>query len=255
MRDDLDPPLPHLTLLLTIQTLLMSGYHVETLPKDPVPRRNRGVSSPPVSSRPSSEPPTGNLSGIKAQRLNTVASVSSPHLQNPEALERDTRDSSSSSSSSPSSSSTDASNPRACYADQRIKHKPEARDISPHSLATMSTTKYTQELDRERREPMIAKKSDSSRSTKENSIRQKLRTYEAVLALSEGYMPTTEQITAWARYALRASGVLDSRDRRLSAQGRGFVRDVRAWIEAVVELGLSKNVCFCVRAIFYEASG
>lgn len=89
---------------------------------------------------------------------------------------------------------------------------------------------------------MVAKQHDHSRSTKENSIRQKLRTYEAVLALSEGYMPTTDQITAWARYALRASGVLDSRDRRLSTQGRGFVRDVRAWVEAVVELGLSKNV-------------
>lgn len=90
---------------------------------------------------------------------------------------------------------------------------------------------------------MIVRKNDPSRSTKENSIRQKLRTYEAVLALSEGYMPSTEQTTAWARYALRASGVLDARDRRLSAQGRGFVRDVRAWIEAVVELGLNKNVC------------
>lgn len=111
----------------------------------------------------------------------------------------------------------------------------------------MSATKYVQDLDRERREPMVAKQDDSSRSTKENSIRQKLRTYEMVLALSEGYMPTTDQITAWARYALRASGVLDSRDRRLSTQGRGFVRDVRAWVEAVVELGLSKNVRSCVQ--------
>lgn len=101
---------------------------------------------------------------------------------------------------------------------------------------------------------MIARKNDPSRTTKENNIRQKLRTYEAVLALSEGYMPSTEQATAWARYALRASGVLDSRDRRLSGQGRGFVRDVRAWIEAVVELGLNKNVCFCVQVIFYEAA-
>lgn len=100
---------------------------------------------------------------------------------------------------------------------------------------------------------MVAKRNDSSRSTKESSIRQKLKTYEAVLALSEGYMPTTEQITAWARYALRASGVLDARDRRLSTQGRAFVRDVRAWVEAVVELGLSKNVRFCMQVISYEA--
>lgn len=100
---------------------------------------------------------------------------------------------------------------------------------------------------------MVAKQHDPSRSTKENSIRQKLRTYEAILALSEGYMPATEQITGWARYALRASGVLDSRDRRLSTQGRAFVRDVRAWVEAVVELGLNKNVGFSVQVIFCEA--
>lgn len=55
-------------------------------------------------------------------------------------------------------------------------------------------------------------------------------------------MPSTEQATAWARYALRASGVLDSRNRRLSVQGRGFVRDLRAWVEAIVEVGVSKNV-------------
>lgn len=57
-------------------------------------------------------------------------------------------------------------------------------------------------------------------------------------------MPTTEQLAQWARYVLRTSSVLDSRNRRLSSQGRAFIRDVRAWIEAVVELGLSKNVSF-----------
>lgn len=88
----------------------------------------------------------------------------------------------------------------------------------------------------------MANPSDPSRAQKEAAIRSKLRTYEALLAVKEGYMPSTEQATAWARYALRASGVLDSRNRRLSVQGRGFVRDLRAWVEAVVEVGLNKNV-------------
>lgn len=110
----------------------------------------------------------------------------------------------------------------------------------------MSTqTKDVQVLDNERHEQIVAKRSDPSRVTKESNVRQKLRTYEALMALSEGYMPTTEQMTAWARYALRASGVLDSRNRRLSSQGRGFVRDVRAWVDAVIGLGLGKNVGFC----------
>lgn len=233
MRDSLDPAPPDPTLL----TLLMSEHHIKPLPKDTVPRRKRGISSPPAPSGPTSE----STDLRETSQDQKVPSVSSPHLQNPEVLDRDTRNPFSSSSSSPSSSSTDTSNPRAHYVDQSTKHKPET--LSPYSQPSkMSTSKYVQDLDRERREPMVAKQHDPSRSTKENSIRQKLRTYEAILALSEGYMPTTEQTTGWARYALRASGVLDSRDRRLSTQGRAFVRDVRAWIEAVVELGLNKNV-------------
>ncbi|KAG0132129.1 hypothetical protein HOY82DRAFT_304307 [Tuber indicum] len=105
----------------------------------------------------------------------------------------------------------------------------------------MSAT-TAKDLDRSQREPLVANPSDPSRAQKEAAIRSKLRTYEALLAMKEGYMPSTEQITAWARYALRDSGVLDSRNRRLSVQGRGFVRDLRAWVEAVVEVGLGKNV-------------
>ncbi|KAG0642565.1 hypothetical protein HOY80DRAFT_617281 [Tuber brumale] len=105
----------------------------------------------------------------------------------------------------------------------------------------MSAT-TAKDLDRSQREPLVANPSDPSRAQKEAAIRSKLRTYEALLAMKDGYIPSTEQITAWARYALRDSGVLDSRNRRLSVQGRGFVRDLRAWVEAVVEVGLGKNV-------------
>ena len=99
----------------------------------------------------------------------------------------------------------------------------------------------------------MANPSDPSRAQKEAAIRSKLRTYEALLAVKQGYMPSTEQATAWARYALRASGVLDSRNRRLSVQGRGFVRDLRAWVEAIVEVGASKNVSDVLSIGFLEA--
>lgn len=106
----------------------------------------------------------------------------------------------------------------------------------------MSTARRTNELDRAQREPLIADTNDETRRPKEESIRHKLRTYEAFLAMRAGYLPSTEQIGAWARYALRTSGVLDSRNRRLSAQGRTLVRDLRAWVEAVMDAAEAKNV-------------
>jgi hypothetical protein len=105
-------------------------------------------------------------------------------------------------------------------------------------------SKYTHDVDRSQQEPLVSKPSDPARAKKEQAIRHKLRTYEAILALKEGYLPSTEQLAAWARYTLRSSGVLDSRNRKFSVQGRAFVRDLREWIEAVVELALNKNVSF-----------
>ena len=94
------------------------------------------------------------------------------------------------------------------------------------------------------REPLISNPSDPARLQKEASIRRKLRTYEAILALRAGYLPSTDQLLQWVRYAMRSSGVLDSRSRRLSSPGRQFVRDLRAWIEAVADLVEEKNVRF-----------
>ena len=75
---------------------------------------------------------------------------------------------------------------------------------------------------------------------KSDSINRKLRTYTALLALRNGCMPDTAQLAAWGRCALRSS-VLDSRNRRLSPKGREMVRDVRAWVEALVDLAQAKN--------------
>lgn len=222
----------------------------ETQSKDPVPglALKRSGSSPLVPSRPTSQSAlTANLKGAQGQRPKATTSFSTPHLGDPKSLSGKTITASSSPSSSSSSSYSEDSNKHQVRHVDKSKQKPCDKP-PPHIQSQMSTTKSTtkdgQDLDHERREPMVAKRNDSSRVAKESNVRQKLRTYEAIIALSEGYMPTTEQMTAWARYALRASGVLDSRNRRLSPQGRGFVRDIRAWVEAVIELGLSKNVGF-----------
>ena len=76
--------------------------------------------------------------------------------------------------------------------------------------------------------------------TKRHEIRAKLRTYEIILALSNGYFPTTKQFTGHLHWLLR-SGILEPRNRRLSVRGRNAIRDVRAWIEAVAEEAEYKN--------------
>lgn len=94
------------------------------------------------------------------------------------------------------------------------------------------------------REPLVSNPRDSNRMSKEEAIRHKIRTYEAILALKSGYMPSTDQYLQWLRYALQNSGVLDSRNRKLSSPGRQFVRDLRAWTEAVGDAIEQKNVCY-----------
>lgn len=104
------------------------------------------------------------------------------------------------------------------------------------------------------REPLITNPSDPARLRKEASIRHKLRTYEAILALRAGYMPTTGQILQWVRYALRNSAVLDSRNRSLSVPGRQFVRGLRAWVEAVTDLAEQKNGDDKIQDFLYHTS-
>jgi hypothetical protein len=133
--------------------------------------------------------------------------------------------------------------------------------VAAHILSTAKARKMSQpndhqanDEDRAAREPLIARTSDPASLVKADSLRRKLKTYEAVLALKEGYMPTTEQLAEWGRYALGSNGVLDSRNRRFSSKGREFVRDLRAWVEAVIDFGLSKNVDDKVQEFIYHTS-
>jgi len=93
------------------------------------------------------------------------------------------------------------------------------------------------------RQPLLPKsqpKPSPQEVSKKREIRAKLRTYEIILALSNGYFPTTKQFTGHLHWLLR-SGILEPRNRRLSVRGRNAIRDLRAWIEAVAEEAEYKN--------------
>lgn len=89
--------------------------------------------------------------------------------------------------------------------------------------------------------------------SKHREICTKLRTYEIILALSNGYFPTTKQFTGHLHWLLR-SGILEPRNRRLSIRGRNAIRDVRAWIEAVAEEAENKNGNDEVQQFVWELS-
>lgn len=107
--------------------------------------------------------------------------------------------------------------------------------------------------DQAAREPLIAPENTEASRKKEEFLRRKLHTYEVLIALKRGYMPDTQQIAAWARYILRSSA-LDARNRRLSPKGREFVRHLRAWIEALTDLLMSKNYDDKIQEFIYHTS-
>ena len=93
------------------------------------------------------------------------------------------------------------------------------------------------------RQPLLPKsqpKPSPQEVSKKREIRAKLRMYEIILALGNGYIPTTKQFTGHLHWLLR-SGILEPRNRRLSVRGRNAIRDVRAWIEAIAEEAEYKN--------------
>ena len=109
------------------------------------------------------------------------------------------------------------------------------------------------------RQPLLPKTQPSAPKlspqevTKRREIRAKLRTYEIILGLSNGYFPTTNQFTGHLKWVLR-SGILEPRNRRLSVRGRNAIRDLRAWIEAVAEEAEYKNGSNEIQEFVWELS-
>ena len=82
--------------------------------------------------------------------------------------------------------------------------------------------------------------STPAQPSKSREIQPKFRTYEIILALHNGYFPTTRQFVGHLNWLLR-SGILEPRNRQLSVRGRNAIRDLRSWIEAVRDEAENKN--------------
>lgn len=71
-------------------------------------------------------------------------------------------------------------------------------------------------------------------------VHEKLHTYQMLRALSEGYMPSTEQAIANLR-TLLVSDVLNPNPDEVSAAGRQLARDARLWTRIFIDLLREKN--------------
>ena len=87
-------------------------------------------------------------------------------------------------------------------------------------------------------EPLLPRYEDDT--SRQRRLHQKLHSYQMFRALSEGYMPSTEQTIANLR-TLLASDVLNLRNQDIGSVGRQLVRDARLWIEALIHFLRSKN--------------
>lgn len=87
-------------------------------------------------------------------------------------------------------------------------------------------------------EPLLPRYADDT--SRQRRLHQKLHSYQMLRALSEGYMPTTEQTIANLR-TLLASDVLNLRNQEIGSHGRLLVRDARLWLTTFIELLLEKN--------------
>ncbi|KAJ5791304.1 uncharacterized protein N7518_008315 [Penicillium psychrosexuale] len=87
-------------------------------------------------------------------------------------------------------------------------------------------------------EPLLPRYEDDT--SRQRDLHQKLHSYQMVRAISEGYMPTTEQTIANLR-TLLASDVLNLRNQDIGSDGRQLVRDSRLWIQVFIEFLQQKN--------------
>lgn len=93
-------------------------------------------------------------------------------------------------------------------------------------------------MPRDETEPLLPRYEDDT--SRQRRLHQKLHTYQMLRALSEGYMPSTEQTIANLR-TLLASDVLNLRNQDIGSVGRQLVRDARLWIQLFIEFLQAKN--------------
>ncbi|KAJ5102982.1 hypothetical protein N7532_003511 [Penicillium argentinense] len=87
-------------------------------------------------------------------------------------------------------------------------------------------------------EPLLPRYEDDT--ARQRQLHQKLHTYQMLRALSQGYLPSTEQAIANLR-TLLASDVLNLRKQDIGTTGRQLVRDARLWLTTFIEFLHEKN--------------
>lgn len=87
-------------------------------------------------------------------------------------------------------------------------------------------------------EPLLPRYREDT--TLQRRLHQKLHTYQMIRALSDGYMPSTEQAIINLR-TLLASDVLSPHTHDVGTVGRQIVRDCRLSIQVFIELLQEKN--------------
>ncbi|OIW28981.1 bactericidal permeability-increasing protein [Coniochaeta ligniaria NRRL 30616] len=88
------------------------------------------------------------------------------------------------------------------------------------------------------REPLLPRYNDDT--VLQRKLHQKLHTYQMLRALSQGYMPSTEQTITNLR-TLLASDVLNPDNTDLSDSGRALVYYAKEWLKQFIELLQHKN--------------
>ena len=100
-------------------------------------------------------------------------------------------------------------------------------------------------------EPLLPLYEDESPT--QRRVHLKLRTYQKLTALAEGYLPSTTQTIAHLRAAL-ASEVLNHRNQDLGSVGRQILVDSRNWIQAVIDFLREKNADDQVQEFLWHLS-
>jgi hypothetical protein len=100
-------------------------------------------------------------------------------------------------------------------------------------------------------EPLLPRYEDDT--GRQRQLHQKLHSYQMFRALSQGYMPSTEQTIANLR-TLLASDVLNPHDEDLSESGRQLARDVKILIRSFIDLLREKNSDDQLQEFFWHLS-
>ncbi|QUC23546.1 uncharacterized protein UV8b_07787 [Ustilaginoidea virens] len=93
--------------------------------------------------------------------------------------------------------------------------------------------------DESEREPLLPRYNDAT--ARQAALHEKLHTYQMLLAMSRGYMPSNKQVIVHVRTLLGARLLNPSERSELSNSGRALVRTTRIWLQQFIDLLESKN--------------